>query len=51
MSRSIWSSFVVMPETLLRWHRDDVRKTWTYRRRGHPGRPQIEPDVRDLIVP
>jgi putative transposase len=50
MPRSIWSSFVVRPETLLRWHRELVRKKWTYRRKGHPGRPPIEPEVRDLIV-
>jgi putative transposase len=50
MTRSIWSSFVVRPETLLRWHRELVRKKWTYRRRGHPGRPPIEPEVRDLIA-
>jgi len=40
----------VRPETLLRWHRELVRKKWTYRKRGHPGRPPIEPEVRDLIV-
>jgi putative transposase len=50
MTRTIWSSFVVRPETLLRWHRELDRKKWTYRRRGHPGRPPIEPEVRDLIV-
>lgn len=26
MTRSIWSSFVVRPETLFRWHRELVRK-------------------------
>jgi putative transposase len=50
MTRSRWSAFVVRPETLLRWHRELVRKKWTYRRTGHPGRPPIKPDVRDLIV-
>jgi putative transposase len=50
MTRSSWSSFVVRPETLLRWHRGLVRKKWTHRRTGHPGRPPIEPEVRDLIV-
>ena len=50
MTRGSWSSFVVRPETLLRWHRELVRKKWTYRRTGHPGRPPIEPEVRDLIV-
>jgi hypothetical protein len=41
---------VVRPETLLRWHRELVKKKWTDRRTGHPGRPPIEPEVRDLIV-
>src|SRR4030065_973574 len=50
MTRSIWSSFVVRPETLLRWHRELVRKKWAYKRRSHPGRPPIEPRVRDLIL-
>src|SRR5450756_3220124 len=50
MTRSSWSSFVVRPETLLRWHRGLVRKKWTHRRTGPPGRPPIEPDVRDLIA-
>jgi len=50
MTRSSWSSFVVRPETLLRWHRELVRKKWTHRRTGHPGRPPIELHVRDLIV-
>jgi len=36
MPRGQWSSFVVGPETLLRWHRELVRRKWTYKRRGHP---------------
>ena len=50
LPRGSWSSFIVWPETLLRWHRELVRRKWTYRRMGHPGRPPIEPDLRDLIV-
>jgi len=50
LTRSAWSSFVVRPETLLHWHRELVRRKWTHRMRGHPGRPPIEPEVRDLIV-
>src|SRR2546428_251675 len=50
MPRARWSSFVVRPETLLRWHRELVRRKWTYKRSGRPGRPPIEPEVRDLIV-
>src|SRR5438128_3417310 len=38
------------PETLLRWHRELIRKKWTYKRSGRPGQPPIEPGVRDLIV-
>src|SRR5450759_2517166 len=50
MPRSSWSSFVVRPETLLRWHRELIRKKWTFRKKGQPGRRATEPDVRDLIV-
>jgi putative transposase len=50
MTKTRWSSFIVRPETLLRWHRELVRKKWTYRRTGQPGRPPVDADVRDLIV-
>jgi hypothetical protein len=50
MTKTSWSSFIVRPETLLRWHRELVRKKWSYRRTGQPGRPPIEPDVRNLVV-
>ena len=43
MTRSSWSSFVVRPETLLRWHRELVRKKWTFRKKGQLGRPPIDP--------
>jgi putative transposase len=32
LPRARWSSFVVSPQTLLRWHRDLVRRKWTYKR-------------------
>src|SRR5256885_6797803 len=41
---------MVTPQTLLRWHRELVRRKWTYRRAGRSGRPQIGPEVRDLIL-
>ena len=50
MPRGLWSSFVVRPETLLRWHRELVRRKWTYKRRARPGRPPIDPEVSALIV-
>ena len=37
------------PRTLLRWHRELVRRKWTYRRRG-PGRPGLHPETVDLIL-
>jgi transposase InsO family protein len=50
MTKTSWSSFIVRPETLLRWHRELVRKKWSYRRTGQPGRPPVDADVRDLVV-
>ena len=50
LERSSWRSFLVTPQTLLRWHRELVRRKWTYRRTGRPERPPIASDVRDLVV-
>ncbi len=49
LPRDRWSVFLVTPQTLLRWHRELVRKKWSYRRRS-PGRPPIYPEVRALVV-
>lgn len=50
LPRARWSSFVVSPQTLLRWHRELVKRKWTYRRRSVGGRPPISAEVRDLIL-
>jgi putative transposase len=42
-------SFLVQPATLLRWHRDLVRRRWTYDRRS-PGRPPLAAQTRELIL-
>ena len=50
LPRAGWSSFLVSPQTLLRWHRELVRRKWTYRRTCVGGRPPISEEVRDLIL-
>jgi putative transposase len=49
--RASWHAFPVRPETLLRWHRELVRRQWTVfgRRRG-PGRPPLSPACRALVL-
>jgi putative transposase len=49
LSRERWTSFMVTPQTLHRWHRELVRRKWTYRPRG-PGRPPLDPRTVELIA-
>jgi len=42
--------FVVQPDTVVRWHRDWLRRRWTRRsQRRHHGRPPIDQQIRTLI--
>jgi len=50
LPRDRWVAFLVTPATLLRWHRELVRRKWTYRRAGQLGRPPIDPAIRALIL-
>jgi len=40
---------LVTPQTLLRWHRELVRRRWTYTS-ARPGRPSIDANTRDLVL-
>jgi hypothetical protein len=49
--RMEWWRFPVRPETLLRWHRDVVRRKWAaFGQRRGPGRPLLAPELRALIL-
>ena len=51
LPRSRWRSFLVTPETLLRWHRELAKDKWRrWRRQRGPGRPPVSDDLADLIV-
>jgi putative transposase len=41
---------LVNPDTVLRWHRDPVRRKWTFRCKRRAGRPATSSDVVDLIL-
>ena len=40
---------LVTPQTLLRWHRELVRRRWTYPP-ARPGRPSIDATTRELVL-
>ena len=44
-----WSCFIVTPATLLAWHRQLVKRKWTYRR-TRTGRPPLDLQICQLIV-
>jgi putative transposase len=44
------SLFLFTPETVLRWHRDLVRRKWTFPQRQAMGRPRISAELETLIV-
>ena len=51
LPRAEWWRLPVRPETLLRWHRELVRRKWAaFGQRRGPGRPPLAPEVRALIL-
>jgi hypothetical protein len=50
LPRQRWASFLVTPQTLLRWHRKLIRRKWTYGKERKPGRPPIDSEVAALVL-
>jgi hypothetical protein len=50
--RHPWRHSIVLftPETILRWHRDLVRRQWAFRHRRTGGRPRISAECEALIL-
>lgn len=48
LPRDRWRIFLVTPATLLRWHRELIRRHWTYQ---SPRRRGLDPAVVDLVLP
>src|SRR3982074_103067 len=49
LPRERWSAFLATPATLLRWHRELVRRRWTYRREPSVRRG-LDPAVVELVL-
>jgi hypothetical protein len=48
--RERWrGAFLVTPQTLIRWHRELVKRRWTYSHR-RPGRPAIDSELHALVL-
>jgi len=41
---------IFKPETVLRWHRELVRRKWTYPNKNKGGRPPISEEIENLIL-
>jgi putative transposase len=53
LPRPVWAAFLVSPETILRWHRELVRRRWDAfgrRPRRHLGRPPLPTECQQLIL-
>jgi hypothetical protein len=52
LARRGWhhSLLLFTPATLLRWHRELVRRKWTFRQPQRGGRPPLDPELSALIL-
>jgi hypothetical protein len=41
---------IFRPDTVLRWHRELVRRKWTFKPKPSAGRPKITPEVEALVL-
>jgi putative transposase len=48
LPRDRWPIFMVTPSTLLRWHRELIRRRWTYATTGR--RRGLSPEVIELVL-
>src|SRR3990170_6711092 len=48
LPRDRWASLMVAPQTPLRWHRELVKRKWTYPSK-RTGRPPMDPEICELI--
>lgn len=49
INRERWEGFIVKPATILRWHRELVRRKWTFKHK-RIGRPPLDPALVLLII-
>jgi putative transposase len=50
-ARRQWLRLLVAPDTIMRWHRDIVRRRWAARsRRGRSGRPATRRNIKALVL-
>ena len=50
LPRETWRTFLVTPQTVLRWHRELVRRKWSRGTGRRPGRPSLAEATRALIL-
>ena len=50
LARETWRAFLVTPQTVLRWHRELVRRKWVRGTGPRPGRPPLSAATRPLIL-
>ena len=50
LARETWRAFLVTPQTVLRWHRELVRRKWSRGAGRRPGRPSLAEATRVVIL-